>query len=104
MMPSRAQGQACRGNSMSWDYVSVLSQNKSGRTHACINFMTSSWFTPIDNYCERIGVGFWAEPVNALTSGAFLLAALHAAWVWRKQLRSDWSVLWLIAVAAVVGI
>ena len=27
-------------------------------------------------YCERIGDGFWAEPVNALTNAAFVIAAL----------------------------
>jgi hypothetical protein len=29
----------------------------------------------IDAYCERLGVGFWAEPINALTNLAFLVAA-----------------------------
>jgi hypothetical protein len=37
--------------------------------------------TPIDAYCERLGPGFWAEPVNALTNLAFLIAA----WLmWRR--------------------
>lgn len=31
---------------------------------------------PIDAYCERLDASFWAEPVNALTNAAFLLAAL----------------------------
>ena len=34
---------------------------------------------PIDTYCERLGPGLWAEPVNALTNVAFLVAAL-AMW------------------------
>jgi hypothetical protein len=29
----------------------------------------------VDVYCERIDPGFWAEPLNAFTNGAFLLAA-----------------------------
>jgi hypothetical protein len=29
----------------------------------------------IDGYCERLGPGLWAEPANALTNLAFLLAA-----------------------------
>jgi hypothetical protein len=29
----------------------------------------------IDAYCERLGAGFWAEPTNALTNLAFLVAA-----------------------------
>lgn len=34
---------------------------------------------PIDSYCERLDPSLWAEPVNALTNGAFLLAALWMA-------------------------
>ncbi|MEM9844440.1 MAG: ceramidase domain-containing protein [Pseudomonadota bacterium] len=34
------------------------------------------WTQPLDGYCERLDPGFWAEPVNAVTNGAFLLAAL----------------------------
>lgn len=30
----------------------------------------------IDAYCERIDAGYWAEPVNAVTNAAFLLAAV----------------------------
>ena len=33
----------------------------------------------IDLYCERVGPGLWAEPLNALTNLAYLVAAL-AAW------------------------
>jgi len=33
------------------------------------------WTTPIDIYCERTAVGLWNEPFNALSNGAFLLAA-----------------------------
>lgn len=36
---------------------------------------------PIDAYCERTSAAYWAEPVNAVTNLAFLLAA----WVmWRR--------------------
>jgi len=38
------------------------------------------WLEPVDIYCERLGPGFWAEPVNALTNLAFPLAAL---WAWQ---------------------
>lgn len=41
---------------------------------------------PIDIYCERLDPGYWAEPVNALTNIAFLLAAL---WAWRLAQRRD---------------
>ena len=33
----------------------------------------------VDGYCERLDPGFWAEPVNALTNAAFLIAALVMA-------------------------
>jgi dipeptide/tripeptide permease len=39
----------------------------------------------IDAYCERLGPEFWAEPVNALTNLAFLLAALVMGWRWRRD-------------------
>jgi hypothetical protein len=36
---------------------------------------------PIDAYCERTSAAYWAEPVNAVTNLAFLIAA----WVmWRR--------------------
>ncbi len=41
----------------------------------------------IDVYCERVGPGLWAEPVNALTNAAFFLAG----WLlWRKCRRTKW--------------
>lgn len=39
------------------------------------------WFQAVDGYCERVGPAFWAEPVNALTNFAFLLAAIR---VWPR--------------------
>ena len=33
------------------------------------------WTRTIDGYCERTDPGYWAEPLNALTNAAFLLAA-----------------------------
>ncbi|MFC4174508.1 ceramidase domain-containing protein [Microvirga sp. GCM10011540] len=66
--------------------------------------MPTSWSTPIDNYCERIGAGFWAEPLNAITNGAFVLAAAYAFFLWRRAGGRDLAALWLIAVTAAVGI
>ncbi|MFL2794045.1 MAG: ceramidase domain-containing protein [Paracoccaceae bacterium] len=31
---------------------------------------------PIDIYCERLDIGIWAEPINAVTNIAFILAAI----------------------------
>lgn len=38
-------------------------------------------FQQIDGYCERLGPEYWAEPVNALTNLAFLVAAIV---MWRR--------------------
>ncbi|MGT2481909.1 hypothetical protein ACU4GR_30605 [Methylobacterium oryzae CBMB20] len=38
-----------------------------------------NWFEPVSAYCERGGPHFWAEPANALSNAAFLLAAAAAA-------------------------
>jgi hypothetical protein len=35
----------------------------------------------IDAYCERMDAGFWAEPVNAVTNLAFIVAAIV---MWRR--------------------
>jgi hypothetical protein len=66
--------------------------------------MPASWFFPIDSYCERIDIGFWAEPLNALTNAAFIVAAAHAFLMWRRSGAKDWAALWLVFVAAIVGI
>ena len=62
---------------------------------------------PLAQYCERSGDGFWAEPVNALTNVAFLVAALLIA----RRLHGQpggpgrWWDLWLLALlAAAVGV
>ncbi|WP_132254795.1 hypothetical protein [Methylobacterium segetis] len=42
--------------------------------------MAGAWFEPIRAYCERTDPGFWAEPLNAATNAAFLIAAALAGW------------------------
>lgn len=37
------------------------------------------WTSAVDAYCERLDASFWAEPVNALTNAAFVVAALFMA-------------------------
>ncbi len=63
-----------------------------------------SWFTPIDLYCERASTAFWAEPVNAVSNAAFLVAAALAFGLWRRAGGRDGPALALIGVVAVVGI
>lgn len=61
------------------------------------------WSRPIDIYCERTDPSFWAEPVNALTNLAFLIAALIAFVQWRRAGNRDWPVALLIGMVAVIG-
>ena len=44
----------------------------------------------IDIYCERTSPEFWAEPINAITNGAFLIAAIMV-FVFARQ-RGDMSI------------
>lgn len=60
------------------------------------------WAQAIDGYCERLGPGYWAEPVNAMTNLAFLLAAGVMAWRLRgAPLPVAWA---LVALLALIGI
>lgn len=66
-----------------------------------------SWSDQIFNYCERgSDPAFWAEPLNALTNAAFIIAALLAA---RELVRGGRSTprfaeAGLIAIVFVIGI
>jgi hypothetical protein len=62
------------------------------------------WRQPVIDYCERLDGGFWAEPANALTNGAFLIAAAAAFVSWRRRGAADGPVLALILVTASVGV
>jgi hypothetical protein len=58
----------------------------------------------VTEYCERSGAGFWAEPLNAVSNLAFVLAAVLIA---RQQWRAPRQrpELWLLALlAAAVGV
>lgn len=35
-----------------------------------------AWTDHVDIYCERLGPEFWAEPINAISNLAFIIAAL----------------------------
>jgi hypothetical protein len=62
------------------------------------------WTAPIDIYCERLTPEFWAEPVNAVSNLAFLVAALVGALAARRTgLRQP--ALWaLIVLAGMIGV
>lgn len=56
-------------------------------------------------YCERLGSPtFWAEPLNALTNAAFVLAAGMALWLWRQRHPRDVAALVLILLMVAIGI
>ena len=59
----------------------------------------------IFNYCERgQDPGFWAEPLNAVTNTAFLIAAVVCLVIALRSQRADGPVLWLICVTAAIGV
>jgi uncharacterized membrane protein (GlpM family) len=59
-----------------------------------------AWFDAVDGYCERLGPGFWAEPVNAVTNGAFIVAA---AVMWGRS-RGQPMAQAMVAVLAAIGV
>lgn len=58
------------------------------------------WLAAVDGYCERLGPGYWAEPVNAVTNAAFLIAA---AWMWRR-VGADRMARAMCVVLGVIGV
>lgn len=59
----------------------------------------------IDIYCERTGPGFWAEPVNAATNLAFIVAAvLLARLLLRSTVRRDVACWTLVSLIFVIGV
>ncbi|MFO0388784.1 MAG: ceramidase domain-containing protein [Alphaproteobacteria bacterium] len=64
----------------------------------------TTFFAPVDNYCERLDAGMWSEPVNAITNAAFFIAA----WLLYRQYQTlklcDKSCLTLIFLIGLVGL
>ncbi len=60
------------------------------------------WTREIDGYCERLSPAYWAEPINALTNAAFLIAAFI---MWRRVRGQGMPLAnLLVAVLALIGI
>jgi hypothetical protein len=55
-------------------------------------------------YCERLSGAFWAEPLNAVSNAAFLLAALAGVLLLRGRGRRDWPAQVLTTLVAVIGV
>jgi hypothetical protein len=62
------------------------------------------WSAPVSQYCERTDASFWAEPLNAATNAAFLIAAAAAFLMWRRAGGRDRPTLALILVVVAVGL
>ena len=62
------------------------------------------WSQQIDIYCERMGPEFWAEPVNAVTNAAFLIAAGWVLVVLRREGRLEAGTGLLLALLTAIGI
>lgn len=62
------------------------------------------WSQTLDNYCERLSPAFWAEPVNAITNGSFILAAAVALVIARRRGGLEPGVAALIVVVCLIGI
>lgn len=62
------------------------------------------WTAPVDNYCERLGPSFWAEPLNALSNASFIIAALLLLAQWRKHPQRPVIGLFLALNVLVIGV
>ena len=63
----------------------------------------NGWNSYIDIYCERLEPGLWAEPLNAVSNSAFLIAALIVALGLRGPGNLEARVLTAILAAIGVG-
>ncbi|MFP4126389.1 MAG: ceramidase domain-containing protein [Alphaproteobacteria bacterium] len=62
------------------------------------------WTRQLNAYCERLGPGFWAEPVNAVTNLAFIVAAGVGWRLFTRRGGDDLAIAWLVVVVTAVGI
>lgn len=62
------------------------------------------WFAPVDIYCERLGPGFWAEPLNAWSNMAFIFASLWGVYEAQARGLTHKAVWFLIVLAFCIGI
>ncbi|EYD72709.1 hypothetical protein [Limimaricola hongkongensis] len=58
------------------------------------------WTAPLDGYCERLGPGLGAEPLNLVTNAAFVIAAI---WCWRRA-RGLWLPRALSVILFAIGV
>jgi hypothetical protein len=59
---------------------------------------------PVNNYCERLGPGLFAEPLNALSNVAFLFASAWLLLRLRRQPGSPWYARVLAGLIFAIGL
>lgn len=62
------------------------------------------WTAPIDIYCERVGTEYWAEPLNAISNGAFILASIYVLAIWRAESPRDRPALFFAVMIGIIGV
>jgi len=62
------------------------------------------WYEHIDIYCERVNISFWAEPLNAITNLAFIIAAVTALYIHKKEGLNDKVFIFLSFMVALIGV
>lgn len=61
------------------------------------------WTAPVDIYCERLGPGLLAEPLNAVTNLSFFVAAMVGLIAARRRGRVDAEAALLIGLTLALG-
>jgi hypothetical protein len=65
------------------------------------------WNAPLNDYCERLDAGFWAEPVNAVTNLAFIVASMFFIYFLRKErysFKKGWDFYLLAVLMMAIGV
>jgi len=62
------------------------------------------WSAPLDNYCERMGPEFWAEPINAISNLSFIIAAIFAYRLGQRLQIRTLGFYWLVTTLFAIGV
>jgi hypothetical protein len=63
--------------------------------------LASGWWQPVRDYCERTGPELWAEPLNAASNAAFVVAALLLLRRGRAPDRTADGFSWLVGLIGI---
>ncbi len=92
-----------------------FSRGTAGAAVAAVSFLPTAafasgmlenvdWTAPLDHYCERLSPGFWAEPFNAISNAAFLVAAGLILYRQRGSASPDRPLIALALLGGSVGV